>query len=75
MQETSFTDNDSLKFMNHDKLRIQRPAAVNENRPINEHAQGCSSDIASSFFSVQVKSGACYITGQWGRVQSKMKEI
>ena len=25
-------------------------------------------------FSVKVKSGACYITGQWGRVQNKRKE-
>ena len=25
-------------------------------------------------FSVQVKSGACYITGQWWRVQNKTKE-
>ena len=25
-------------------------------------------------FSVQGKSGACYITGQWGRVQNKIKE-
>ena len=24
-------------------------------------------------FFVQVKSGACYITGQWGLVQNKMK--
>ena len=26
------------------------------------------------FFSVQVKSGTCYITGQWGRVQNKIKK-
>ena len=25
-------------------------------------------------FSVQVKSGACYITGQWGRGQNKIKQ-
>ena len=25
-------------------------------------------------FSVQAKPGACYITGQWGRVQNKTKE-
>ena len=24
--------------------------------------------------SAQVKSGACYITGQWGQVQNKAKE-
>ena len=24
-------------------------------------------------FSIQVKSGTCYITGQWGRVQNKIK--
>ena len=32
------------------------------------------SDIAVSYFSVQVKSGACYFTGQWGRVQNEVKE-
>ena len=26
-------------------------------------------------FPFQVKSGACYITGQWGRAQNKIKEI
>ena len=26
------------------------------------------------FFSVQVKSGACYITSQWGQVQNKIKK-
>ena len=26
-------------------------------------------------FSVQVKSGACYITGQWEQDQNKIKEI
>ena len=30
---------------------------------------------SSSYFSVKVKSGACYITGQWGRAQNKIKEI
>ena len=25
-------------------------------------------------FSIQVKSGACYITGQWERVRNKIKE-
>ena len=31
--------------------------------------RGCSSDIASSYFSVQVQ--AYYRIGQWGRVQNK----
>ena len=36
---------------------------------------GCSSDIMPPhIFSIQVKSGACYITGQWGRVHNKIKE-
>ena len=26
-------------------------------------------------FSFRVKSGLCYITGQWGQVQNKIKEI
>ena len=28
----------------------------------------------SQVFSVQVKSGACYITGQWGQVQNKIDQ-
>ena len=35
--------------------------------------RGYLSDISSSYFSVQVKSGACYIMGEWGRVQNKIK--
>ena len=34
---------------------------------------GCSSDIPSSYFSDQVKFGACSITGQWGGAQNKIK--
>ena len=33
----------------------------------------CSSDIASSYFAARVKSGACYITGQWEQVQNNIK--
>ena len=36
--------------------------------------RGCSSNISSSYFSVQQKSRACYITGQWGRVRNKIKQ-
>ena len=35
---------------------------------------GCSSDISSSYLSVQVKCGACYITGQWGEFRIKYKK-
>ena len=31
--------------------------------------------LPSYIFSVQVKSGACYITSQWARAQNKIKEI
>ena len=27
------------------------------------------------FFSVQVKSGTCYITGQWGRIQNNKRNL
>ena len=42
-------------------------------RKITYKYNRCSYDIASSYFTVQVKSGACYITGQWGRGQNKIK--
>ena len=37
------------------------------------YERGCSYDISSIYFFVQVKSGACYITGHWGWVQNKNK--
>ena len=42
---------------------------------LHVYLRACLSDIGSSFFAVQVKPGACYITGQWGRVHNKVKEI
>ena len=34
---------------------------------------GCSLTFPPHIFSVQVKSGVCYITGQWGRVQIQIE--
>ena len=34
--------------------------------------EGVHLTLSSHIFSVQVKSGACYITGEWGRVQNKI---
>ena len=36
--------------------------------------EGVHLTLPLHIFSVHVKSGACYITGQWGRVQNKIKE-
>ena len=43
--------------------------------PLGEFA-GCSRSLYFTLliFSVQVKSRACYITDQWGRVQNNIKE-
>ena len=35
--------------------------------------EGVHLTLLPLIFSVQVKSGACYITGQWGRVQYKIE--
>ena len=42
------------------------------------HAMLCAMEVVHLTFplhvsSVQVKSEACYITGQWGRVQNEIK--
>ena len=36
--------------------------------------KGVHQTLPFHIFSVQVKFEACYITGQWGRVQNKAKE-
>ena len=36
--------------------------------------EGVHLTLPPHIFSVQVKSGACYTTGQWGPVQNKIKE-
>ena len=36
--------------------------------------EGVHLTLPPHIVSVQVKSGAYYITGQWGRVQNKIKE-
>ena len=36
--------------------------------------EGVHLTLPSHIFSIQVKSGACYITGQWERVRNKIKE-
>ena len=36
--------------------------------------EGVYLTLPPHIFSVQVKSRACYITGQWERVQNKIKE-
>ena len=36
--------------------------------------EGVHLTLPSHTFSIQVKSGACYITGQWERVRNKIKE-
>ena len=36
--------------------------------------EGVNLTLPPHIFSVQVKSGACYITGKWERVQNKIKE-
>ena len=36
--------------------------------------EGVHLTLLHHIFFVQVKSGASYITGQWGRVQNKIKE-
>ena len=38
------------------------------------HIEGVHLTMLSHIFSVQVKSGACYITGQWVRVENKIKQ-
>ena len=38
------------------------------------HVEGVHLTLTLHFFSVQVKSGTCYITGQWGRAQNEIKE-
>ena len=37
------------------------------------YPRGCQFDIHSSYFCDQVNFGACYITGQCGRIQNKTK--
>ena len=36
--------------------------------------EGVHLTLPPNIFSAQVKSGACYITGQWGWVQNKKKK-
>ena len=36
--------------------------------------EGVHLTLPPRIFSVQAESGTCYITGQWGRVQNKIKE-
>ena len=36
--------------------------------------EGVHLTLPPHIFSVQVKSRACWITGQWGRAQNKIKE-
>ena len=38
------------------------------------YLEGVHLTLPPHIFSVQVKSGACYITGEWGQVQNKIKE-
>ena len=40
----------------------------------NNVLEGVHLTFLPHIFPVQVKSGACYIAGQWGRVQNKVKE-
>ena len=37
--------------------------------------EGVHLTLPPHIFSFRVKSGLCYITGQWGQVQNKIKEI
>ena len=37
------------------------------------HDEGVHLTLPPHIFPVQVKSGACYIIGHWGRVQNKIK--
>ena len=37
-------------------------------------SEGVHLILPPHIFSVKLKSGACYITGQWGRFQNKIKE-
>ena len=41
---------------------------------MNEIIEGVHLTLTPHIFFVQVKSGACYITGQWWRVQNEIKE-
>ena len=34
----------------------------------------CYLTLPPHIFSIQVKSGACYITSEWGHVQNKIKQ-
>ena len=36
--------------------------------------EGVHLTLPTHIFSVQIKSGAYYITGEWGRAQNKIKE-
>ena len=38
------------------------------------YLEGVHLILPPHIFSVKVKSGASYITGQWGRVQNEIKE-
>ena len=40
----------------------------------NQIYEGVHLTLPPHIFSIQVKSGACYITGQWERVRNKIKE-
>ena len=40
---------------------------------IHRKKEGAHLTFPPDIFPVQIKSGACYITGQWGRVKNKIK--
>ena len=52
-----------LKFVHSDFPKEQTELYELQSSP---YERGCSYDISSSYFFVQVKSGVCYITGHWG---------
>ena len=64
-----------------DKSNIAKAIVAKINRLTLKNKQlkhisirGCSSDIAFSYFSTEVKSGAIYITGWWVQFQNKIEE-
>ena len=41
---------------------------------LKKKCEGVHLTLPSHILFIQVRSGTCYITGKWGRVQNKIKE-
>ena len=67
---------DSNKALSHDKISISMIKISDKSicKPLQLIFEGVWLTLPPHIFSTQVKPGACYITGQWGRVQNKIKE-